>query len=171
MIISSLSRSFKIWIWKTEVRPGMWVKEFFITFRAYKPSSEPTRTIWNEDTNHKSKFERKWQTRRMTSWFTHPCTWSVRGRVQFMSKRSSPSSFSRELPKSFYKHRKSRERKRERDEAGEGLRLRRFPVPLGQIKANPASQKAFTNSETMKASTRRKPITNICYSPVRQGIV
>lgn len=55
VIISSLSSSFRIWIWKTEVRPGMCVKEFLITFRAYKPSSEPTNTIWQEgQQDHKS---------------------------------------------------------------------------------------------------------------------
>lgn len=48
VIMSNLSSSLRIWIWKTEVRPGMWVREFFITFRAYRPSSEPTITIWKQ---------------------------------------------------------------------------------------------------------------------------
>lgn len=38
------------------------------------------------------------------------CTWSVRGSVQLMSKRSSPSSFSREFPKSFCEHSKQTQR-------------------------------------------------------------
>lgn len=48
VIMSNLSSSLRIWIWKTEVRPGTWVREFFITFRAYRPSSEPTITIWKQ---------------------------------------------------------------------------------------------------------------------------
>ena len=31
-------------------------------------------------------------------------TWSLKGSVQFMSRRSSPSSFSREFPSNFFSH-------------------------------------------------------------------
>src|SRR4029434_4385974 len=48
----SLSCSLRIWIWKTLPKPGMCVREFLMTFRAYRPSSEPTRTIWTHTHTH-----------------------------------------------------------------------------------------------------------------------
>lgn len=44
-IISSFSSSLMTCIWKTDPSPGMWVREFLMTFSAYSPSSDPTRTI------------------------------------------------------------------------------------------------------------------------------
>lgn len=57
-IISSFSCSLMMWIWKTDPKPGMWVREFLITFRAYRPSSEPTRTICSTAQNHSQKQNR-----------------------------------------------------------------------------------------------------------------
>lgn len=160
VIMSNLSSSLRIWIWKTEVRPGTWVREFLITFRAYRPSSEPTITIWKEKctkwrdrqfwhlhsalsnytasfaerTNQMSdmhsilflkilfyKMFTKYQVRSVNihgsvqyeqiveySWNT----WSVSGKVQLISSRSSPSSFNNEFPNSFWIwHRKGDEDK------------------------------------------------------------
>lgn len=52
-ISRSLSSSLTIWTWNTAPTPGIWVREFFSTFSAYKPSSAPTRTIWKKKKTHK----------------------------------------------------------------------------------------------------------------------
>lgn len=99
----------------------MWVREFLMTLRAYKPSSEPTSTTWRGLKGvvkfGVGKSDGKLQKlKHLRHNEDLPVTWSVRGIVQLMSKRSSPSSFSKELPRSFYEDKDGEKRERDRSD-------------------------------------------------------